>query len=94
MKTMKFAVGLAAGYVLGSRAGRETYERIVANARKLTGQPPAIEERPATGRLMSSDPPPAAGGGPAPAARPGGQRRKARSAAVTASSDAAAAELI
>lgn len=36
MAVMKFAVGLAAGYVLGTRAGREKYEQILATARKLS----------------------------------------------------------
>ena len=31
VKLMKFAVGRAAGYVLGSRAGRKNYEQIVAS---------------------------------------------------------------
>jgi hypothetical protein len=30
MKVMRFAAGFAAGYVLGSRAGREKYEQIVS----------------------------------------------------------------
>jgi len=32
-------IGFAAGYVLGSRAGRERYEQISAGARKLAGNP-------------------------------------------------------
>ena len=32
----KLAAGLAAGYVLGARAGREKYDQIVAVARKLS----------------------------------------------------------
>jgi hypothetical protein len=39
MRVMKFAVGLAAGYVLGSRAGREKYEQILAGARKAQSHP-------------------------------------------------------
>jgi hypothetical protein len=31
------AVGFAAGYVLGSKAGRQRYEEIVAQARKVAG---------------------------------------------------------
>jgi len=34
---MKFLIGVAAGYVLGSRAGRERYEDIVALARRVAG---------------------------------------------------------
>ncbi|AGZ38488.1 hypothetical protein [Actinoplanes friuliensis] len=39
MKVFKFATGLAVGYVLGSRAGRERYEQIVAAARKAQDHP-------------------------------------------------------
>src|SRR5690349_2147957 len=44
MRVIKFATGLAVGYVLGSRAGREKYEQIVAGFRQLgshTGAVPA-----------------------------------------------------
>lgn len=34
---MKFLIGAAVGYVLGSRAGRERYEDIVAMARRVAG---------------------------------------------------------
>ena len=34
---MKFLFGIAVGYVLGSRAGRERYEDIVAMARRVAG---------------------------------------------------------
>src|SRR3978361_1184238 len=34
---MKFLLGLTVGYVLGSRAGRERYEDIVAAARRVAG---------------------------------------------------------
>ena len=43
MKVMKFAVGLAAGYVLGSRAGREKYEQIVSGFRTVCSHP-AVQE--------------------------------------------------
>ncbi len=39
MKVVKFAAGLAVGYVLGSRAGRDKYEQIVAAARKAQDHP-------------------------------------------------------
>jgi hypothetical protein len=39
MKIMKLAAGFAIGYVLGSRAGRDTYQKIAANARQLGGHP-------------------------------------------------------
>jgi hypothetical protein len=38
-----FAVGLAIGYVLGSRAGRERYEQIKRTARRVADSP-AIQE--------------------------------------------------
>lgn len=39
MRTMTFAAGLAAGYVLGTKAGREKYDQISAAARRLGEQP-------------------------------------------------------
>jgi hypothetical protein len=39
MKIVKFAAGFAAGYVLGSKAGREKYEQIVETARRVRGNP-------------------------------------------------------
>nr|WP_221379046.1 hypothetical protein [Actinoplanes polyasparticus] len=39
MRVIKLAAGLAVGYVLGSRAGREKYEQIVATARKAQDHP-------------------------------------------------------
>jgi hypothetical protein len=39
VKVFKFAAGLAVGYVLGSRAGRDKYEQIVAAARKAQDHP-------------------------------------------------------
>jgi hypothetical protein len=36
---LKWAVALGAGYVLGTRAGRERYEQIAEQARKLAGRP-------------------------------------------------------
>jgi hypothetical protein len=38
-----FLSGLAAGFVLGSRAGRQAYDRLVINARKVTEQPTVRE---------------------------------------------------
>ena len=40
---LMFITGLAAGFVLGSRAGREKYEEISANAKKLWEQPTVQE---------------------------------------------------
>ena len=36
---LKFLVGLGAGYVLGTRQGREQYDKIVAKAQSLWGNP-------------------------------------------------------
>ncbi|GAA0570016.1 hypothetical protein GCM10010172_63060 [Paractinoplanes ferrugineus] len=40
---MLFLTGLAAGFVLGSRAGREKYEEIRQNAKKLW-ESPSVQE--------------------------------------------------
>ena len=40
---MMFLTGLAAGFVLGSRAGREKYEEIRTNAKKLW-ESPSVQE--------------------------------------------------
>jgi len=47
---LKLLAGLAAGYVLGARAGRERYERIAEASRRLAERP---EVRELTGRLRS-----------------------------------------
>lgn len=39
MGVTKMAAGFAVGYVLGTRAGRDTYERIVDGTRTLANQP-------------------------------------------------------
>ncbi len=38
-----FLGGLAAGFVLGSRAGRQAYDRLVLNAKKVAEQPTVRE---------------------------------------------------
>ena len=40
---LMFITGLAAGFVLGSRAGREKYEEIAANAKKVW-EHPSVQE--------------------------------------------------
>jgi hypothetical protein len=47
---LSFLLGAALGYVLGSRAGRERYEDIVAISRKVAGSRPV---RSATDRLKA-----------------------------------------
>ena len=37
LKRIAFVTGIAVGYVLGSKAGRQRYEEIVAQARKVAG---------------------------------------------------------
>ena len=41
IKKLTLLVGAGAGYVLGSKAGRERYDDIVAQAKKLMGSPQA-----------------------------------------------------
>lgn len=41
MGTTKIAAGFAVGYILGARAGRDTYQRIVNTTRTLANQPAA-----------------------------------------------------
>ncbi|WP_433796483.1 hypothetical protein [Actinoplanes sp. CA-252034] len=43
MALIKLAAGLAVGYVLGSRAGRDRYEQITATARKVAAHPTAVQ---------------------------------------------------
>ena len=47
---LKLLTGLAAGYVLGARAGRERYERIAEASRRLAERP---EIRELTGKVRS-----------------------------------------
>ena len=47
---LKLLAGLAAGYVLGARAGRERYERIAEAGRRLAERP---EVRELTGKVRS-----------------------------------------
>ena len=47
---LKLLAGLAAGYVLGTRAGRERYERMAEAARRLAERP---EVRELTGKVRS-----------------------------------------
>jgi isopropylmalate/homocitrate/citramalate synthase len=53
MRKLNFVVGLAIGYVLGTRAGRERYEQLAKSARDLSHNPrvkgAARQARQATG---------------------------------------------
>ncbi|MBS2536160.1 hypothetical protein KGQ20_25685 [Catenulispora sp. NF23] len=45
MWKLTFAIGLAAGYVLGARAGQERYEQIAKSAREAAGHPAVVRAR-------------------------------------------------
>ena len=54
MKIFTLAAGLAAGYVLGSRAGREKYEQIVAQYQKLSTHPSVVQAQEKTKQVLTS----------------------------------------
>ncbi|MBL7253430.1 hypothetical protein [Paractinoplanes lichenicola] len=54
MKIVKLAAGFAVGYVLGSRAGREAYEKISANARQLREHPTVRQAQDKATAMLSS----------------------------------------
>src|SRR4051794_40320249 len=54
MKVITFAAGLAAGYVLGSRAGREKYEQIVAGWQKRSSRPAVVRTQEKATELLAS----------------------------------------
>ncbi|MFI7072634.1 hypothetical protein [Micromonospora sediminicola] len=54
MKLVRFAVGFAAGYVLGARAGRQRYDQITATARHLSNHPVAQRAQTAVKDLLGS----------------------------------------
>ena len=54
MKVITLAAGVAAGYVLGSRAGRERYEQIVASARKVSAHPTVVQAQEKVKGLLSA----------------------------------------
>jgi len=45
MKVVTLAAGVAVGYVLGTRAGREKYEQIVSTVRNLNTQPGVVQAK-------------------------------------------------
>ncbi|MFC7533258.1 hypothetical protein [Actinoplanes sp. GCM10030250] len=53
MRIVKLAAGLAVGYVLGSRAGREKYEQIAATARKVSAHPSVVQAQEKAKTLIS-----------------------------------------
>ena len=54
MKVFTLAAGFAAGYVLGSRAGRDKYEQIAAAARKAQNHPAVTQVQEKAQQLLSS----------------------------------------
>jgi hypothetical protein len=55
MKVLTFAAGLAAGYVLGTRAGREKFDQIVTSARKMGNHPTVVQAQDKVKDMLSSD---------------------------------------
>jgi len=43
MKIVTLAAGFAAGYLLGTRAGREKFEQIAAAARRVSNHPTVVQ---------------------------------------------------
>ncbi|WP_306205436.1 hypothetical protein [Actinoplanes sp. RD1] len=83
MRIMKLATGLAVGYVLGARAGRDKYERIVAVAQQASGRSGAEQaagpvEAPAAVSRVEQPAPVEAGARPRPP-----RKRRAKAAATT-----------
>jgi hypothetical protein len=90
VKVFTFAAGFAAGYVLGSRAGREKYEQIVVGWQKLTSHPTVVQTQEKAKDLLASgtqtvtakleaatpDDGPSAAAAPASTPRPRPARRK------------------
>ncbi|WP_229070161.1 hypothetical protein [Actinoplanes sp. DH11] len=54
MRLLTLAAGLATGYVLGTRAGRERYEQIAAAARKAAGSPAATQAQSTAKALINA----------------------------------------
>ncbi|GAB3850264.1 hypothetical protein ACFPIJ_25475 [Dactylosporangium cerinum] len=55
MRLLTLAAGLAAGYVLGTRAGRGKYEQIVEGARQLRANP-TLAQAQATAKNLATTP--------------------------------------
>lgn len=54
MKVFTLAVGLATGYVLGSRAGREKYEQIATGYQKVSSHPTVVQAQEKAKQLLTS----------------------------------------
>lgn len=55
MKLLTLAAGVAAGYVLGTRAGRGKYEQIVEGAKQLRANP-TLAQAQATAKNLATTP--------------------------------------
>ena len=55
MRLLTLAAGLAAGYVLGTRAGRGKYEQIVEGAKQLRDNP-TLAQAQATAKHLTTTP--------------------------------------
>jgi hypothetical protein len=54
MRILTLAAGLAVGYVLGSRAGREKYDQIVAGYQKVSSHPTVVQTQEKAKATLSS----------------------------------------
>jgi hypothetical protein len=55
MKIVTFAAGLAAGYVLGTRAGRERFDQLVRRARNLGNHPTVVQAQDKVKDVLAGD---------------------------------------
>lgn len=78
MKILTLAAGFAAGYVLGTKAGREKYEQIAATARKVSSHPTVVQAQEKAKNLMLTGDAP---GTPAAVKRTGSSRRRSTATA-------------
>jgi hypothetical protein len=83
VKIVTLAAGVAVGYVLGSRAGREKYEQIVATVQRMSGRTGVVPAQNSAEETLIGDPAApspdeaaSATSSPPAAARPPRPRRK------------------
>lgn len=55
MKIVTFAAGLATGYVLGTRAGRERFDQLVRRARSLGNHPTVVQAQDKVKDVLGGD---------------------------------------
>jgi hypothetical protein len=94
MKTLTFAAGLAAGYVLGTRAGRERFDQLVRSARNLGNHPTVVQAQDKVKEALSSDSrpqPPTPAATPTPTATPASAAGRAKTSTTSTTSTAGAA---